>query len=111
MKSKILLLIVLTFYVSSVMASGNVLIDGKTVKNKEDMQRILEKQLHFPTNYGKDLNNIYDGLLADFKSESVVRIKHLDVLRKKIGEQYIDEFIEVVGLAANDNLHVVLILE
>ena len=103
-------LCILSFSING-FAAGNVQIDGKKIKNREDMQRLLEKQLHFPTNYDKVPDAVYEVLLADLKTESIVRIKHLEILRKKLGEQYVDDFIEAVDFAAEENIHVVLILE
>lgn len=111
MNSKILFSLLMLSFSLTTFASGKILLDGKKIKNLAEMQRLLEKQLQLPTNSGKDLNAVYDVLLADYKAESIVRVKHLEILRKKMGEQYIDDFIEVVSLASEDNAHVILILE
>ena len=91
--------------------SGNVFIDGKKVKNNEDLQILLRKQLNLPPHFDKGLNDIYEGLLADLKSDHIVRIKNVSFLKKKLGEQYVNDLIGLVGLASEGNAHVVLILE
>lgn len=111
MKCKILFSLMMMLFSLSTFASGKVLLDGKKIKNLAEMHRLLEKQLQIPANSGKDLDAVYDVLLSDYKAESIVRVKHLEILRKKMGEEYIDEFIEVVGMASEDNAHVVLMLE
>jgi RNAse (barnase) inhibitor barstar len=92
-------------------AAGKVFLDGKKLKNREEMQLLLEKELMMPANTSKNFGAVYDVLLADYKTESLVRIKHLEILRKKMGKAYIEDFIEIVGQAAEDNAHVILILE
>lgn len=111
MSSKILLFLWAFLISISAFASGNVLLDGKKIKNLAEMQNILEKNLQLPPNSGKDLDDVYEVLVSDYKAESIVRIKHMAALRKKIGEQYIEDLIEVVGQASDENAHVVLILE
>jgi RNAse (barnase) inhibitor barstar len=96
---------------ASVFSSENIQLDGKHIKSRDELQRILEKQLRLPINSAKNFDEVYNVLLADMKTESVVRIKHLEILKNKLGDQYIEDFIEVVNLAAEDNLHVILILE
>jgi RNAse (barnase) inhibitor barstar len=111
MKYKILVLLFLVIFSAQLLASSNIVIDGKKTKNREEMQIQIEKQLEMRRNSGKDFEAIYEILQSDLKSESIIRIKHLDILRKKLGEQYVQDFIETIGRAAEDNLHVVLIIE
>jgi len=92
-------------------AKGNVFIDGKKIKTREDMQRLLEKQMQLPANAGKDLDAIYAELLSESKSASVVRLKHLDSLKRKTGDQYVEDFIDAVNMAAEENAKVILVLE
>jgi RNAse (barnase) inhibitor barstar len=92
-------------------AAGKVFLDGKKLKNRDEMQLLLEKELMMPAHASKNFGAVYDVLLADYKTESLVRIKHLEILRKKMGAEYIEDFIEIVGQAAEDNAHVILIME
>lgn len=111
MRLKFLIISALLAMSFNCLAKGNVLIDGKKIKTREDMQHLLEKQLQLPLNSGRDLNVVYDELLSDLKSESIVRLKHVASLRSKAGDQFVDDFIEAVSEVSEENTHVVLVLE
>jgi RNAse (barnase) inhibitor barstar len=111
MKYKATLLLSVVIFSTQIYSSTNVIIDGKKIKNRNEMQIQLEKQLEMHRNSGKEIETVYETLLSDFKTESVIRIKHLESLRAKLGEQYVQDFIEMVSRASEDNLHVVLIIE
>jgi RNAse (barnase) inhibitor barstar len=111
MRFKILISLSVVFFSVTAFAKGNVLIDGKKIKTREDMQHLIEKQLQLPNNSGKDLDAVYDELMSDINSESIVRLKHLASLRSKVGVEYVDEFIEAVSEASDENARVVLVLE
>ena len=83
MKCKILFSVLMLLFSLSTFGSGRVLLDGKKIKNLAEMHRLLEKQLKVPVNSGNDLDAVYDVLLADYKAESIVRVKHLEILQKK----------------------------
>lgn len=92
-------------------AATNVLIDGKKFRANEDLPSVFRKQMNMPAVQNKNLDSVYDVLLSDFKTESIVRIKNVAILRRKLGDQYVNDFIDVVNQAAEDNSRVVLILE
>ena len=98
-------------YSANTFAANNILIDGKKVKNSDDLTGLLKKQMTTLTAAGKSAETAYYILQSDFKSESIVRIKNLAFLRKKIGEQYVDDFISDINEAAEENPKVVLVLE
>ncbi|MBC7539844.1 MAG: barstar family protein [Bacteriovorax sp.] len=94
-----------------VMASGSVLINGKEIKNREQLHAIFAKQLNFPHFYAKNLDSLYDNLSSDFSSESIIKIKHVNLLKAKLGTEYIDAMIQAIMDAAEDNPRVILVLE
>jgi RNAse (barnase) inhibitor barstar len=100
--------IILSF---QVMASGTVLINGKEIKSREQLHSIFAKQLNFSKLYGKGMDSLYDNLSADYSSESIIKIKHVSLLKAKLGTEYIDSMIQAIMDAAEDNPHVILVLE
>ena len=101
---------ILSFSANS-FAANNILIDGKKVKNSDDLIGIMKKQMTTLTAAGKSAETAYYILQSSARSENIVRIKNLAILRKKMGEQYVDDFISDINEAAEDNPKVVLVLE
>lgn len=94
-----------------VMASGSVLINGKEVKSQEHMHTMIAKQLNFSSTYGKNLDSLYDTLSTDLGNQSVIKIKHLSILKSKLGADYMEALIQAISDASQDNPKVVLLLE
>ncbi|MDD4975204.1 MAG: barstar family protein [Bacteriovorax sp.] len=94
-----------------VMASGSVLISGKEIKSREQLHAIFAKQLNFPRFYAKTLDSLYDNLSSDYSGESVIKIKHVNLLKAKLGTDYIDAMIQAIMDAAEDNPRIILVLE
>lgn len=94
-----------------VMASGTVLIDGKEIKNHDQLHNLIAKQLNFPHFYGKTLDSLYDILSTDYSGYSVIKIKHVSILKAKLGTEYIEGMIQAIMDAAEDNARVILVLE
>jgi len=93
-----------------VMASGSILINGSEVQTKEQLHTLLSKHLNFPDYYGGNLDSLYDVLSTDFTGESVIRINHLNKLKATLGSEYVENFIQVILDASEDNPHINLIL-
>lgn len=94
-----------------VMASGSVLINGKEIKSREQLHILLAKQLSFPGYYGKNLDSLYDVLSSDFTGDNIIKIKHVNMLKAKLGPEYIDGFIQAIMDASEDNPRIILVLE
>ncbi len=94
-----------------VMASGSVLINGKEIKSREQLHAIFAKQLNFPHFYGKTLDSLYDSLSSDYSGQSIIKIKHVNLLKAKLGSEYIDAMIQAIMDAAEENPHIILVLE
>lgn len=94
-----------------VMASGSVLINGKEVKSLDHVHTMLAKQLNFSNSYGKNLDSLYDTLSTDLSNETVIKIKHLSILKSKLGADYTEGLIQAIQDASQDNPKVVLLLE
>lgn len=91
-----------------VMASGSVLINGKEIKNREQFHAVFAKQLNFPNLVGKTL---YDNLSSDNSGESIIKIKHVNLLKAKLGSDYVDTMIQFIMDAAEDNPRIIFVLE
>lgn len=94
-----------------VLASSSILINGKEVKSQEHLHALLAKELNFPSNYGKNLDSLYDTLSTDFSGQTMIKIKSLSILKSKLGADYTEALIRVIMDASEDNPKVVLLLE
>ncbi len=94
-----------------VMASGSVLINGKEIKTQEDIHLQLAKQLNFSKSYGKTLDSLYYALITDLGNQNIIKIKHLSILKSKLGADYIESLIQIISDASQDNPKVVLLIE
>ena len=94
-----------------VMASGTALINGKEVKSQDDFHTKLAKQLNFPKYYGKNLDALYDILSTDLGNQNIIKIKHLSILKSKLGADYMEALIQAILDASQDNPKVVLLIE
>lgn len=93
------------------LASGSVLINGKEIKSKEHLHNLLAKNLNFPSYYGRNLDSLYDVLSTDFSGQTVIKIKHLSILRSKLGPDYAEAFVQTIMDASEDNPKIILVLE
>ena len=93
------------------MAAGTVLINGKEVKSREDIHLVLAKQLNFPKSYGKSLDSLYYMLITDLGNQTIVKIKHLSILKSKLGAEYTEALIQSISDASQDNPKVALLIE
>ena len=94
-----------------VMASGSVVISGKDIKNRDQLHALLAKQLNFPHYYGKNADALYDTLSSDFSGDSIIKISHVNLLKAKLGSDYIESVIQAIMDASEDNPRVILVLE
>lgn len=95
----------------SVWASGTVILNGKVIKNKEDLHKTLAKGLHFPLYYGNNLDALYDILVNDTSAESVIKLKSIDILKARVGHEYLEKFVQTINDASEENPRVILVLE
>lgn len=110
MKKLLGFLFAMIFSVSA-FASGSVQLNGKLIKNREELHTVIAKGLNFPSYYGKNLDALYDILVSDFSGETIIKIKHLNFLRQRLGNTYTQAFLEVIGEASETNPRVILVLE
>ena len=94
-----------------IMAAGSVMINGKEIKSRDHLHTVLAKELSFPSYYGKNLDSLYDVLSTDFKGQTVIKIKFIQILKSKLGADYIEALIQVIMDASEDNPRIVLLLE
>ena len=94
-----------------IMAAGSVMINGKEIKSRDHLHTVLAKELSFPSYYGKNLDSLYDVLSTDFKGQTVIKIKFIQILKSKLGADYIEALIQVIMDASEDNPRIILLLE
>jgi ribonuclease inhibitor len=94
-----------------VMASGTVLISGKEIKSRDHLHTVIAKQLNFPSYYGKNIDSLYDVLTVDVSGDNIIKIKYLNLLKAKLGSDYIENFVQAIMDAANENPRIILVLE
>jgi RNAse (barnase) inhibitor barstar len=109
-KSTFLLLLAFLFSFQ-VMAAGSVLIDGKAIKNREQLHTVFAKELNFPHYYGKTLDSLYDTLSTDYSGGSIIKIKHLNILKARLSSEYVEALVQAIIEAAKENSRVILVLE
>lgn len=93
-----------------VMASNSVLINGKEVKSQDHLHMMIAKQLNLPSNYGRNLDALFDVLRTD-SGQVVIKIKSLSILKSKIGADYVEGVIRAISDASEENRKIVLLLE
>lgn len=93
------------------LASGSVLINGKEIKSHDHLHTVLAKQLNFPKLYGKNLDALYDVLSNDYSGQTVIKIKHLNFLKARLGADYTEALIQAIMDASEDNPKIILVLE
>jgi ribonuclease inhibitor len=92
-------------------ASKTVLINGKEIKNVEMLHKTMAKDLSFPKFYGNNLDALYEVLITDLSTESIIKIKNLNILEARLGRQYIQSFLETVRDASEQNTRIILLVE
>ena len=92
-------------------SSNSAMINGKEIKTREQLHLLLAKQLGFPHYYAKNADALYDTLSSDFSGDSIIKIKHVNLLKVKLGTDYINSVIQAIMDAAEDNPRIILVLE
>lgn len=111
MLKKALLACSVIFFSFNAMALNTALINGREIKNREELHAVFAKQLNFPHFYGKTLESLYDNLSTTYSKDSVIKIKNINLLKVKLGTEYIDSMIQAIMDASNENDKIVLVLE
>ena len=72
---------------------------------------LIAKKLNFTQGYTKSSESLYDILSSDFRGDSIIKFKHLSILKAKLGTDYIENFVQAIENASVDNNRIVLLLE
>ncbi|KHD35862.1 barnase inhibitor [Clostridium acetobutylicum] len=72
-----------------------VTIDGKEFKDKENLHRILKKELNFPEYYGKNLDALWDCLTGETKMPLKIVWKNFNDSKGYLGE-YAERTVQVL---------------
>ena len=112
MLSKSVLVVVFSILFSfQAFASGTVLIDGKLIKDREHLHAQFAKDLNFNRYYTKTLDSLYDTLSTDYTGGTIIKIKHVSILKAKLGSEYIEGMVQSIMDAAEDNPRVIMVIE
>lgn len=93
-----------------VMASGTVSVNGKDIKTREQLQGLLATQLHFPHPI-KNMDTVYDFLSTDLSGDSIIKIKYLNLLKAKLGSEYVETLVQSIVAASEDSPRIILVVE
>lgn len=108
---KMALLALISMIISfQALAAGSVLISGKEIKNRQQLHAVFSKQLNFPTP-SRNLDSLFDNLSVDYSMGSIIKIKHVNLLKAKLGPDYIDALVSTIMEAAEVNSRIILVLE
>ncbi len=94
-----------------VMASGSISINGKEIKSRDELHTLMAKQLSFPGYYARNLDSLYDVLSSDYTGSNIIKIKHVNLLKLKLGTEFVEGFIQAIMDASEDNPRIILVLE
>lgn len=108
MFKKALLALIATLLSFQVMASGSALINGKEIKNREQLDSIFVKQLKLAP---LSKTSLFNSLSTDYSGDTIIKIKHVNLLKAKLGPEYIDSMVQAIIDAADDNQHIILVIE
>ena len=61
-----------------------VILDGKKITSKEQLHKILARELGFPEWYGGNLDALYD-CLTDIRESAGIHVLHSDALYENLG--------------------------
>jgi ribonuclease inhibitor len=103
--------LLISIFSISAFASGVVTIDGKKIKSREILHKEFSKGLNLPNYYGKNLDALYEVLVSDYSGESVIKFKNLNILKQRIGSEYLQDLLALIGEASESNPRIILILE
>jgi len=108
---KIAITLVLLVFSINIFAAGKVMINGKDIRTKEDLHTALYKNLDFPKYYGRTLDSLFDVLSTDYSGETIIHLQNVALLKKRLGNDYVEDFFQVIADASEVNPRIVLILE
>lgn len=77
------------------------IIDGNEIKNRDVLHDTLNRTLHFPEWYGRNLDALYD-CLTDTYEETKLLFRNLDALEGALGN-YAKALVKVAYVAAEEN--------
>ena len=86
-----------------------LILDGCSVKDREDLHRQMESVLNFPEWYGGNLDALHD-CLTELMEEVDIRIIHTEELKSVLGD-YADTLLRVLRDAEQVNLNIQIVTD
>ena len=110
MKKAIIAIVMIMVSINS-FATGTVLINGRSIKSKDDLQLALIKNLNLPKYNGKSLESLSDYLVMDSNGEYIIKVKNVEILKARLGVEYVNNLLQVITDASEENPKLILVLE
>jgi ribonuclease inhibitor len=85
------------------------IVNGKQIKDRETLHRILADLPGFPDWYGKNLDALHD-CLTDVQEEICIQVQNADDLTLHLGN-YAAAFLNVLAASAKENKKILYIAE
>lgn len=76
-------------------------LDGKKIKDREQLHDVLADSLGFPEWYGRNLDALYD-CLTELHEDTEIKLLHEGEMKENLGE-YAGFLAEVLRVAAEEN--------
>ena len=86
-----------------------LVLDGRSVADRDDLHHQMETVLNFPEWYGGNLDALYD-CLTELMEEVDIRILHMEDLKSVLGN-YADKLLRVLQDAAEVNLNIQIVTD
>ena len=83
-----------------------VILDGRTIADREELHSLLAKELAFPAYYGGTLDALFD-CLTELCEETEIRVLHAQALEAQLGG-YARRLIRVLRAAEAENPRIIL---
>lgn len=84
----------------------DVTLDGRTIVDREELHRLLAKELAFPAYYGGTLDALFD-CLTELCEETEIRVLHAQALETQLGG-YARRLMRVLRTAEAENPRITL---
>lgn len=96
---------------SQLEAKGVVRLSGKEIRSRQQLFVQMARELKFPAFFNHSLDSLYDVLITDVRGENIIKIKNLNLLKARLGDEFSDELIRTILDASEENPRLILVLE
>lgn len=97
-------------FAATTTTSERAVIDGRLIKSIDDVHKVIGKSFSGSNIQIKNMESLYDTLTTE-NNLRTINIRHVESLKSRLGKNYVDSLIKTIHDAAEDNNHIVLIVE